>query len=223
MSNLPVYIRKTVGGYLPINKLNVRPGHVISFSYGGERPRRIPRLIFILNTKDARRGYRLVHGINLENIRWTEFIQFFKKILVTDTLTLIKRKYEIRGPFNELLDKPKAFYSKIIKPGTVKYDDIYRTYKLPQIKNVKLWALNYEGMIQGGGAEKQLLINQDDSIGNIVHSSEILNELFDINTHKLKDTTYKQLVINRFGTVGRFYNSVAELNEMSDAELKDLL
>ena len=65
--------------------------------------------MFILNVDDTRGRFRLVHGINLEHIKWTDFLLLVKSILVTDTITLIKRKYELRGPFNELIDRPLRF------------------------------------------------------------------------------------------------------------------
>lgn len=218
MSQLSVYIRKTVGGSVRIPKLKMRPGHIVSFEYAGERPKRIPRLIFILNTTDARTGSRMVHGLNLENIPWSRFLPFLKKLLVTDTITLIKRKYEIRGPFNEILDKPKTFYTKLIKTSIPQFD-VYRTYKLSQIKNVKMWALDYSSLMSKNNELQQLLIKKDDKVRDIIDSRDILNELFDIDSGRLKDHKYKQLVIQRFGSVERFQSTVAEINELTEDDL----
>ena len=121
-SQLPVYIRNTVGGYVRIPKLKMRPGQVISFDYAGERSKRIPRLVSILNTKDGRPASRIIHGLSLANMPWRKFLVFLRQLMVDDTITLIKRKYEIRGPFDQILDKPKIFYTKMLKDEATRQD-----------------------------------------------------------------------------------------------------
>ncbi len=217
-SQLSVYIRNTVGGHTRIPKLRLRPGHIASFDYSDERSKKIPRLVFVLNTNDGRSGSKVVHGLNLESIPWRTFLVFLRKIMVTDTLTLIKRKYEIRGPFDQILDKPKTFYTRLLK-DVVSQHDIYRTYKMSELRNVKLWALDYSRLYGTHQEEKKLLIQKTDTIKNVMESRHILNEIFHIDSTRLKDQKYKQLVIQRFGSVEQFHSTIMEINELSDKDL----
>jgi hypothetical protein len=217
-NQLSVYIRNTVGGHVRIPKLRMRPGHVISFDYAGERSKRIPRLVFILNTKDGRPASRIIHGLSLSNMPWRKFLVFLRQLMVDDTITLIKRKYEIRGPFDQILDKPKTFYTKMLKDEATRHD-IYRTYKMASVRNVKLWALDYSRLYGTNQDEKNLLIQKTDTIKNVIDSRYILNEIFHIDTVKLKDQKYKQLVIQRFGSVEQFHSTILEINKLGAEDL----
>tara|TARA_B100002019_G_C21142168_1_gene533837 strand:+ start:132 stop:731 length:600 start_codon:yes stop_codon:yes gene_type:complete len=193
----------------------MRPGHVVSFNYDSRKTRKIPRLIFILNANDTRSGSRLVHGINLEQLSWSIFLKIIRKIIISDTITIIKRKYEIRGPLDEILDKPLIFYKRMLKKY-IETEDVYRTYKYSDITNTKLWALDYSSFFRKTDENRSLLINEHDKLTNITEERKALYELFDISTGRLKDTKYRQLIIQRFGNEGVFKRSIAEINEMVD-------
>lgn len=223
VSYIGTYTKNLVGGNTPIQKIKLTPGQVVSFEYINRRKRRIPRLVFILNIDDTRGPHRLVHGINLEKLSWVVFIAFLKKITISDVITLIKRKYELRGPFSEIIDRPKTFYTKLIKPHlTTKYTRVYRTYKMSSIKRPRVWALNYKKLFSGSDETRDLLISEKSSLRAILKERSVLHELFNIDTLKLRDTKYKQLVIDKFGDESTFAKSIIEINEMVDAN-EDLL
>ncbi len=213
MSYFNAYYSKLVGGYTKISKLKLQPGHLVSFNYSGERNRKITRLVFILNTHDTRGGTRLVHGMNLENINFTTFMRFIKRILVDDTITLIKRKYEIKGPIGSAIDRPLTFYTRHLKPRFGE-SDYYRTYKIGLITNLKLWALDYSGLFNKTDENLNLLISSKQKISNIISERNAFKDIFDIDTMKLKDRKYKQLILQRFGSEEVFKKSVLEINEM---------
>ncbi len=215
MSYFNVYYKNLVGGHIRLSKLRMRPGHVVSFNYDSRKTRKIPRLIFILNANDTRSGSRLVHGINLEQLSWSIFLKIIRKIIISDTITIIKRKYEIRGPLDEILDKPLIFYKRMLKKY-IETEDVYRTYKYSDITNTKLWALDYSSFFRKTDENRSLLINEHDKLTNITEERKALYELFDISTGRLKDTKYRQLIIQRFGNEGVFKRSIAEINEMVD-------
>jgi len=215
VSYFNVYYKNLVGGHIRLSKLRMRPGHVVSFNYDSRKTRKIPRLIFILNANDTRSGSRLVHGINLEQLSWSIFLKIIRKIIISDTITIIKRKYEIRGPLDEILDKPLIFYKRMLKKY-IETEDVYRTYKYSDITNTKLWALDYSSFFRKTDENRSLLINEHDKLTNITEERKALYELFDISTGRLKDTKYRQLIIQRFGNEGVFKRSIAEINEMVD-------
>jgi hypothetical protein len=221
MSYYGTYLKNLVAGSIRIPKIKMKPGHIVSFDYDQKKRRRIQRLVFILNIDDTRSRFRLVHGISLENIKWLDFLLFLKGILVTDTITLIKRKYELRGPFNELIDRPLLFYRKLLKPKLMDYD-AYRTYKMLDIKNPKIYALNYSKLFKGQTHNQNLLIGKKSKLSKIVQERNKLSDIFKINTLKLKDRKYKQLVIERFGDEEVFKQSIDEINEMISLD-EDLL
>ena len=213
MSNYNAYLRKLVAGNTRISKLKLKPGQIISFQYIDRRRRRVPRVVFVLNTSDGRSGSRLVHGLNLENLGWAKFKNFIKAILVSDTVTLIKRKYEIRGPFSEIVDKPLIFYKRFIKPTLVGHD-MYRTYKMSDMKTTKIHAIDYSTLFNQSNPIRKLLITKENNIRSIMAQRGVLKELFNIDTLRLKDRKYNQMVIERFGTEEVFAKSVIEINEM---------
>ena len=213
MSNYNAYLRKLVAGNTRISKLKLKPGQIISFQYIDRRRRLVPRIVFVLNTSDGRSGSRLVHGLNLENLGWVKFKNFIKAILVSDTVTLIKRKYEIRGPFSEIVDKPLIFYRRFIKPTLVEHD-MYRTYKMSDMKTTKIHAIDYSTLFNQSNPIRKLLITKENNIRSIMTQRGVLKELFNIDTLRLKDRKYNQMVIERFGTEEVFAKSIIEINEM---------
>jgi len=215
VSYFNVYRNKLVGGHVRLSKLRMRPGHIISFNYNAQKTKKIPRLVFILNANDTRGTARLVHAINLEHLSWSNFLKVIRRILISDTITIIKRKYEIRGPFDEILDRPLSFYKRILKPY-IETDNAYRTYKYANITDTKLWALDYSKFFSKTDDNRNLLINKDDSLVRVNEEKKALYEMFEISTGRLKDRKYRQLVIQRFGTEDIFRKSIAEINEMVD-------
>ena len=213
MSYFNVYYKNLVGGHLRLSKLRLRPGHIVSFNYTGIKTRKIPRLVFILNANDTRSGSRLVHALNMEHISWISFLKILKRILISDTITIIKRKYEIRGPFDEILDKPLTFYKRMLKPN-IGNEDVYRTYKYSDITSVKLWALDYSSMFRQVDENRKLLIHEKDKLVDIMTERKALHEIFDISTGRLKDAKYRELITQRFGSESVFKKSIIEINEM---------
>ena len=94
-----------------------------------------------------------------------------------------------------------------------------RTYKMASVRNVKLWALDYSRLYGTNQDEKNLLIQKTDTIKNVIDSRYILNEIFHIDTVKLKDQKYKQLVIQRFGSVEQFHSTILEINKLGAEDL----
>ena len=101
----PAYRNKMVAGFLPTSIPKVKRGQLITFRYPEERSRRkssgtgtVPRLVFVLNQRlNPAGGGRLLHGLNLSHVPWLEFRTFLKRLITQDTLTLIKRRYEMKG------------------------------------------------------------------------------------------------------------------------------
>ena len=216
MSFFNVYYRRLVGGNIRIAKTRLLPGQIVSFNYGKGVARKIPRLVFVLNAKDARTGARVLHGINLEWVPWIRFRMFLKKIVTQDTITLVKRKHEIRGPFNQILDRPISFYKRFVKPNVLSFK-CYRTYKTGDMSNIRLWALDYRVLFSNSNkAVINELIGKDDNITEIQKELSILNEVVDVATTKLKDAKYKQLIMSRFGSVENFKNAVDDIDEYID-------
>lgn len=223
MSFLAPYYRKLVGGSIRLPKTQLKPGHVVSFKYSTGKvqqapsARRVPRLVFILNTKDSRTGSRLIHGVSLEHIPWGRFRIFMQKVLTEDTLTLIKRRYEIRGPFDEIIERPLTYYQNYIKSGILNWD-CYRTYEFRGINNLKLWALDYKTLFPTSHqtARSQLINNQDD-IRSIQSETRVLNEVINMKTNRhINDNRYRKLILDRFGTVDNFSNAVEDIENYID-------
>ena len=137
-------------------------------------------------------------------------------ILTQDTLTLIKRKHEIRAPVSQLIDRPISFYKRFVKSNVIKYE-CYRTYKTGEMSNIRLWALDYKTLFPSTD-EKSIneLINKDDNITEIQKQVKILNEVVDVKTLRLKDAKYKKLITERFGSVEKFKNAVDDIEEYVD-------
>jgi hypothetical protein len=149
----------------------------------------------------------------MEHISWISFLKILKRILISDTITIIKRKYEIRGPFDEILDKPLTFYKRMLKPN-IGNEDVYRTYKYSDITSVKLWALDYSSMFRQVDENRKLLIHEKDKLVDIMAERKALHEIFDISTGRLKDAKYRELITQRFGSESVFKKSIIEINEM---------
>tara|TARA_A100001037_G_scaffold290243_1_gene302840 strand:+ start:9251 stop:9937 length:687 start_codon:yes stop_codon:yes gene_type:complete len=223
MANLAPYYRKLVGGNITYPKTKMRPGQVVSFKYSTGKiqqkasSRRVPRLVFILNTNDSRKQSKLIHGISLEHIPWMQFKNFMQKILIHDTLTLIKRRYEIRGPFDEIIERPLTYYQNYIKSGILNWD-CYRTYEFIGINNLKLWALDYRALYPSSHIEsRSQLINNTDTIRTIQKETRILNEVINLKTNRhINDSRYRSLILERFGSVENFAKAADDIEDYID-------
>ena len=223
MGSIESYSKYFVGGYVKISKLNLKPGHIVSFNYDeNDNRKRLSRLVFILNNRDARKKNIMTHGLNLDNVKISNFLKFLRRILVLDTITIIKRKHELRGPFGEIVEKPFSFYNQQLKQYLGDTTNAYRTYTFSKITNVKIWMLDYGKLFPKLDRNKNLLLTKGERLSDAIRERKLLKELFNINTLKLKDTKYKQIVNQRFGNENTFINSVLEIEE-SVFDKEDLL
>lgn len=197
----------------------VRPGQLVTFNYPRERsnPRgggtnSIPRLVLVLNRRNSPTGMKL-HGLNLEHVPWLSFRAIMKTIVTHDTLTLIKRRLEIRAPINELIDRPMGFYQKLVRPRLIKHL-CYRTYFTRYVKVLKLGALDYKTMFAYSDTEsRSLLIEKTDKVVNIPAEQKILTEIIDVATNKFKDARFKKIILDRFGSIKNFVNAVKDIEK----------
>lgn len=108
MSFYRAYLTRLVGGFKNTNVARIKPGQVITFKYNPSDEdkttrRKLFRIVFVLNTYRDQKSLKL-HGLNLEILPWTEFKTFLNNILVTDTISLLKRRYEIKSPVKEIIN-----------------------------------------------------------------------------------------------------------------------
>ncbi len=234
----PAYRRKMVAGFVPTHMSRILRGQIITFRYPEERNRvptggtgTIPRLVFVLNNRINPNGNgRLLHGLNLSHIPWIQFRTFIKKLMVQDTLTLIKRRYDIKAPINELIERPKTFYSQYIKTylGDI---HCYRTYFVHLIKQPKMGMLNYASVFPPANkTARELLVSKTETLKDIQEEVRILNDIINVNTMKLKDDKFKQIIMSRFGSVENFVEAVLDIENYIDEtsttdmnEIDDLL
>ena len=85
----------------------------------------------------------MVHGITLEKVPYATLYKFLKKVIVYDTIELIKKKIRNKRTFGEIIERPKSFYRTYVKLNLMEYD-CYRTYKLVSMTQVKVWMLNWK-------------------------------------------------------------------------------
>ena len=112
MSYYNFYLQRLVGGNVPLLRHRLAPGHIVSFRYKGEnQSRKLPRLLLVLNRINLGGKGPMVHGITLEKVPYATLYKFLKKVIVYDTIELIKRKYEIKGPFGEIIERPKSGFA----------------------------------------------------------------------------------------------------------------
>lgn len=210
MSFYNYYLQKLVGGSVRSHKNKIKQGQIVSFLYGSTgSKRKLPRIVFVLNRRNMGHGMK-VHGLNLEWIPYQDLARFLKRVLITDTVSLIKRRYELQGPFNELMDRPKGFYASHIKPTLSKHR-CYRTYDIAKMKDVKIWMLDWKKILAIKTAESsKLLIAKSDNLDDIKRESAIINEVVSLNNIKLKDKKFEKLIKERFGTVDDFLLAAAD-------------
>lgn len=223
MSYYKYYLRKLVGGSLKpknstsIQKQKIKPGQVISFFYSSDDPknkRKYMRLVFVLNTYRGT-GKTLVHGLTLEFIPWTVFKDFIKRILIKDTLGLLKNRYKLVSPVNELVNRPRSFYKTHIQKLS-KYN-CYRTYEATQMTRIRVTYLDFKTLYSNYN-KKELLLDKGDSLADLVNEKRILeNELGQkLETIKLKD--FNNIIYNRFGSFRQF---IEEFKNIKDTDGND--
>ena len=227
-STFRVYQRNLVGGSVRHARTNILGGQIISFKYlppptkGGfayqEKTRSIPRLVFVLNPRDTLHVPNVLHGINLEHTGFMSFRRFLRQIQTTDIVTLIKRRYEVRGPFNEIIDNPALWWSSWVKPYIAPMG-AYRTYIIKHMTNIRLHAMNYSTMFPDAStAIKSQLIDKYDTIRDILGESSVMGQLIGKNSIKLNSAQYKSIVEQRFASVADFKNAVENIEDYIDTQ-----
>ena len=216
MSYYAKYLQRLVGGTLVISRNKLEPGHIISFRYKSETTRRrVNRLVLVLGKYNSGNGM-LLHGLNIEHIPEPELYNFLKRVIIKDTLSLIKRKLEIKGPFSQLIDRPKSFYVKYIKPNLIEYD-CYRTYKIFEIKQPKCYMLNWKQLKLYDNTTKPVaLIDKHDTLQSVSRSKKLLNEILKIDVHMLNNAKFKSMIKERFGSLSSFYEILEDLENYTE-------
>lgn len=228
MSYIRNYQRKLVGGKLVPTSINkIRRGQIISFNYPITKRNEsyinqgaVPRLVFILNIYRSSGG-RVIHGINLNKVPWLAYRTFMKKLITQDTLTLIKRKYEIVPPINDLINRPISFYNNYIKRHLEEFK-CYRTYLITKIKQPKLGVLNYSTLFSPNNVKvRNFIIDKNNSIKEIQLEHKLLEKFLKVKTIRLKDKAFSDLVLARFGTIENFIDAVEDLDAYIDENYID--
>lgn len=215
MSYYRDYLRRMVGGVRAGNKRLLKPGQICTFRYNNSTidestsRRKFYRIIFVLNTWKDTKGLKL-HALSLENIPWTRFREFIKRIIITDTLSLLKRRYEIKSPISELINRPRPFYDSHVKK--LLSFDCYRTYTLTEIKNCKVGYLNFSTLFSDY-QKKDTIIRKTDNISDIKMERSVIEKKLNINLSKIDDKTFRAVVIDRFGSVDNFLQVYKDLEE----------
>jgi hypothetical protein len=146
------------------------------------------------------------------------FRRFLAQIQTTDTVTLIKRRYEIRGPFNEIIDNHALWWGSWVKPYIAPMG-AYRTYTIKYMSNIRLHALNYGAMFpRASDTVKAQLIDKFDTIRDIRGESRQMAQLIGKNAIKLNSAQYKSLVEQKFLSVDDFSNAVQNIEDYIDTK-----
>ena len=216
MSYYAKYLQRLVGSTLTISRNKLEPGHIVSFRYKDETSkRRVNRLVLILGKYNRGNGM-LVHALSLEFIPESALYAFLKRVIIKDTLSLIKRKFEIKGPFSQLIDRPKSFYIKYIKPNLLEFD-CYRTYKLFEMKQPKCYMLNWRQLkLFDNTTQKSAIIDKQDTLKSVHRSRKILNEVLGHDLTTLNNAKFKKLVRERFGDLQSFYEILEDLENYTE-------
>lgn len=227
MSYYKYYLRQLVGGSLKMNnsvliqKQKIKPGQVISFFYSSDDPknkRKYLRLIFVLNTYRGT-GKTLVHGLTLEFIPWNVFKDFIRRILIKDTLELLKHRYKLLSPINELVSRPRSFYKTHIRK-LAKYD-CYRTYEATQMSRIRVTYLDFKTLYSDYN-KKELLISKEDSLSELVNEKRILETELGQKLETIKMKDFKKIVHSRFGSFRKFIEEFKNVKDNDDTDEESL-
>lgn len=214
--NIQKYIGLLTGQPLGVNKNLIETGHLVSFFYKQRKTgRKVQRLVFVLNKKNLGSGVK-IHGINLANIPIPVIKKFIRIVMVKDTVAILKRKFELKGPFSKTIDRPISFYQRYIKTYLSDYD-CYRTYNFIEIKRPNIYLLNFDKLnVYPSSIKNEIRIGHGDSIKDILREKEIIFEQFGISFETLTLFEIKQLISKRFGGVDKFLTALQEVENIVD-------
>lgn len=214
--NIQKYIRLLTGQPLGVNKNLIETGHLVSFFYKQRKTgRKVQRLVFVLNKKNLGTGIK-IHGINLSMIPLPVIKKFIRIVMVKDTVAILKRKFELKGPFSKTIDRPISFYQRYIKTYLSDYD-CYRTYNFIDIKRPNIYLLNFDELnVYPSNIKNEIRIGSGDSIKDILREKEIIFEQFGISFETLTLFEIKQLISKRFGGVDKFLTALQEVENTVD-------
>lgn len=214
--NIQKYIRLLTGQPLGVNKNLIETGHLVSFFYKQRKTgRKVQRLVFVLNKKNLGTGIK-IHGINLSMIPLPVIKKFIRIVMVKDTVAILKRKFELKGPFSKTIDRPISFYQRYIKTYLSDYD-CYRTYNFIDIKRPNIYLLNFDELnVYPSSIKNEIRIGSGDSIKDILREKEIIFEQFGISFETLTLFEIKQLISKRFGGVDKFLTALQEVENTVD-------
>lgn len=214
--NIQKYIRLLTGQPLGVNKNLIETGHLVSFFYKQRKTgRKVQRLVFVLNKKNLGTGIK-IHGINLSMIPLPVIKKFIRIVMVKDTVAILKRKFELKGPFSKTIDRPISFYQRYIKTYLSDYD-CYRTYNFIDIKRPNIYLLNFDELnVYPSSIKNEIRIGSGDSIKDILREKEIIFEQFGISFETLTLFEIKQLISKRFGGVDKFLTALQEVENIVD-------
>lgn len=221
MSFFTRYLQILLGGPLTISRNKLEPGHIVSFRYRSEASnRKLNRIALVLGKFNKGNGM-MIHALNIENIPPEKLYLFLKRVIIKDTLSLIKRKYEIKGPFSQLIDRPRSFYIKYIKPNLLEFD-CYRTYKLHEIKNSKCYMLDWKKLrLYDNSTHKLALVSKEETLVGIERGKKLLNEVLRVDISSLNNAKFKQIVNERFGGMSSFYEMLGDIENFTESPNTD--
>lgn len=206
-----------MGGSARVHKNKLKAGQIVSFRYSTpdkkqRGTRKLPRMVFVLNRRNTGNGI-MVHGINLETVPYGQLVRFLRGVIIKDTLIMLKRRYELRGPFSQLIDQPKSFYTTYIKPNLLEYE-CYRTYRPRYMTDVKVWMMDWKKLFSyTDKQDKGTLITKQDTLKDILVEGQILNKLTDsTDITKLVDVNFRKLIEDRFGSVTKFFEIAEDID-----------
>ena len=214
MSFYRAYLTRMVGGFKNTNIARVKPGQIITFTYDPSdsekrTKRKLFRIVFVLNTFRDKRGLKL-HGLNLEILPWVEFKTFLKSILINDTISLLKRRYEIKSPVTEIINRPRPFYATQIKRILTKRE-CYRTYITKSMRQLKLGYLDFSALYSGKRELQNTLIDKKDSISDLAREKSVVENALGFKLDKITDAKFRSIVTERFGDVDTFLSVFREV------------
>ena len=226
MSYYNFYLQRLVGGNVPYTRHRLSPGQIVSFRYQDEKnSRKLPRMVLVLNRINLGGSGPMVHGITLENVPYGALYKFLKKVIVYDTIDLIKRKYELKGPFGEIIERPKSFYKTYVKPNLMEYD-CYRTYKLVSMKQVKVWMLNWKKLnVYPSSVSDVAMIDKNDKLSDILTERAILEKNLGVSLSNIRNIStgkLKEVIRERFSTEENFIKILENLEKFVDENPDDI-
>lgn len=216
MSFYKAYLSRLVGGFKNTPIRSIKPGQIVTFTYAPSddtktTKRKLMRIVFVLNTFRDARGLKL-HGINLEILPWSEFKSFLKVVLVTDTLSLLKRRYELTSPVKEIVNRPQSFYANHVK-RILSFRDCYRTYITSNMSNPRLAYLDFSKIYTGQREQTKTLISKDDTLSELLREKKLVETAIGTKLDGLSDRKFKNIVIDRFGDVDTFLSVFREVEK----------